>query len=170
MQLGTTALIKANFTHHWSGVISANVNTVKKTNHVLVLLWKWRLLHGYDLNLHGPNLRTTGLVITLFQSPVLLLFPSSSLRLCICSSYCLQCPPQPAGKNPICLLSSGLFFISEKLTSFLLSWFNHLPFCASMLLRTYCTLAFVTLRAEGLPTFYSTQHVPSLPHVLPLHP
>lgn len=57
---GATVLIRtglSSFTHYHFCIFSANVIILKKTNNVLVLLWKWWLFHGHYLTLHAPHLK-----------------------------------------------------------------------------------------------------------------
>ena len=120
----------SSFTHYCFCIFGANVNILKKTNNALVLLWKWWLFHGHYLTLRtseGPLLDSL-----LFSSHLsCFCLPSSSLWLCIYCSFAYGVFVSQL-QNLICHLISGLYFISEKLTSCLLSWFNHSVFCASV--------------------------------------
>ena len=163
----------SSFTHYCFCIISANVNTVKKANNVLVLLWKWWLLHGHYLTLHGPCLKNHWSI----HYPFPVTCPASVCRhhLWLHILFLLPAVSSSASwQNLICLLRSGLYFISEKLISCLLSWFNRSVFCASVPLWTYVVLAFITLRAEGLVSFSSTHYVSdpvlSLLHIFLLYP
>lgn len=132
---GATVLIRtglSSFTHYHFCIFSANVNILKKTNNVLVLLWKWWLFHGHYLTLHAPHLKNHCFIH--YSFPVTC--PASVCHHHLCDfAYIVPLPTVSSSaswQNLICHLIPGLYFISEKLTSCLLSWFNHSGFCASV--------------------------------------